>query len=204
MALFSALLVLALIPSVSVATVTARAAAGGFWQGTLATAGIVSGDILFIVLAVYGLAWLADSLDQYFAIVMLLGGTYLLWLGWSLLHAVVVKDDTPHGTASQSRSSFMAGLLITIGDQKAIFFYLGFFPAFMDLERMTHADTLLVVVTASVAVGGAKLVYAWLADRASVLAGRARLASVLNRIAAVVMLAVGAILIATALRDWLA
>ena len=38
----------------------------------------------------------------------------------------------------------MAGLLVTLADQKAILFYLGFLPAFMDLDAITPADTIAV------------------------------------------------------------
>jgi len=61
-------------------------------------------------------------------------------------------------------SSFMTGLPITPGEQKAILFYLGFFPAFMDLKALTVPDALIVIAIAAVAVGGVKLGYAWVAS----------------------------------------
>ena len=99
-------------------------------------------------------------------------------------------------------SSFLAGLLITLGDQKAILFYLGFFPAFVDLARMTFADTLIIIAIAAVSVGGAKLVYAWLAASAGELFVNTHAVRGLNLLAAAVMIAVGgALLLKTG--EWL-
>ena len=88
-------------------------------------------------------------------------------------------------------SSFLTGFLITLGDQKAILFYLGFFPAFIDLSNMTPIDTLIIVVIAIVGVGGAKLVYAFLAARASLLFRNSQALRAINRLAAGVMMLVG-------------
>ena len=89
----------------------------------------------------------------------------------------------------------MTGLLITLGDQKAILFYLGFFPAFLDLSEMTPADTLIIIIIATLGVGGAKLVYAFLADRARVLFDGSGAARGLNLLAAGIMVAVGVVLL---------
>ena len=53
------MIVLAIIPSISVLAVSARAAAFGFTHGMFTALGIVAGDIIFILIAVYGLALLA-------------------------------------------------------------------------------------------------------------------------------------------------
>jgi threonine/homoserine/homoserine lactone efflux protein len=47
------MIVLAIVPSVSVLAVTARAAAFGFTHGMFTALGIVVADILFILVAVY-------------------------------------------------------------------------------------------------------------------------------------------------------
>jgi threonine/homoserine/homoserine lactone efflux protein len=194
--------VLAAIPSVSVLAVTARAAAFGFSHGMFTALGIVAGDIVFILIAVYGLAFIAELMGEQFAIVKLLGGAYLIWLGISLWRADARLRDSDSPAVSSWNSSFISGLLITLGDQKAILFYLGFFPAFIDLSRMTPLDTLIIIVIATIGVGGAKLVYAYLADRARVLFSDSRAARALNLLAAGIMIAVGVILLLKT-GDWI-
>lgn len=64
---------------------------------------------------------------------------------------------------SSLRSSFFTGLLITLSDHNAIVFYLGLFPVFIDLSLATVTDAVIIVTAATVAVGGVKLVYAFVA-----------------------------------------
>lgn len=81
-------------------------------------------------------------------------------------------------------------MTLILGDQKALLFYLGFFPAFGDLTTLTLADAGLVCAAAIGAVGGVKLAYAALAARAGrVLVPRA--GRWLNRLAAAVLVLVG-------------
>ncbi len=182
---------LAIIPSISVLAVTARAAAFGFTHGMFTALGIVVADIIFILIAVYGLVLLAGLMGEQFAWIKTIGGFYLIWLGISLWRADAKTRKTEEIKQSSWGSSFLTGFLITLGDQKAILFYLGFFPAFIDLSRMTPADTLTIIVIAIVGVGGAKLVYAYLADRASLTFKDKRAVRAINILAACVMIAVG-------------
>lgn len=197
LALFGALVVLAAIPSVSVLAVSARAASSGFLHGVFTTLGVVAGDIIFILLAILGLSVLAEALGGLFVLVKYLGGAYLLWMGVSLWRNRSGGVDAQGAAGSSRLSSFSTGLFITLADQKAILFYLGFFPAFVDLSAMTLLDTLAVVLIATVAVGGVKLVYAYMAGRAGMLVNTGT-RQLLNRLAGGVMIAVGVLLIAKA------
>lgn len=197
LALFGAMAILAAVPSVSVLAVTSRAASSGFLHGALTAAGVVAGDVLFVLLAIFGLALLAESMGSQFALLQCLGGIYLLWLGTRLWQAGGDGDE-PTGTPPSSLlSSFMTGLLITLGDQKAVLFYLGFLPAYIDLSTVSASDTVVIAGIAVVAVGGVKLVYAALADRAGRRIG-ASSGQVLNRIAAAVVCVSGLWLLAKA------
>jgi len=189
------MIVLAIIPSVSVLAVSARAAAFGFTHGVFTALGIVAGDIIFILVAVYGLVFVAAAMGEQFRLVQYIGGAYLIWLGVSLWRADAKLRNSDEPRQSSWGSSFLSGLLITLGDQKAILFYLGFFPAFIDLRLMTPIDTLLIILIAIVGVGGAKLVYAWLADRASLIFKNTRAIQGLNMFAACIMILVGLVLL---------
>jgi threonine/homoserine/homoserine lactone efflux protein len=183
--------VLAIVPSVSVMAVTARAAAFGFTHGLFTTLGIVFADILFILVAIYGLALIAEMMGDQFRLIQYIGAAYLIWLGISLWRADAKARTSDSLSQSSWSSSFLTGFLITLGDQKAILFYLGFFPAFIDLSVMTPVDTLIIVLIAILSVGGAKLVYAFLADRASLMFKDSRALHGINMLAACIMIAVG-------------
>ena len=195
-ALFGAMLLLAFIPSVSVITVTSRSAAGGFAHGVSVAAGIVAGDIIFILVAIYGLTLLADVLGSRFELVQTLGGVYLFWLGVSLWRARPDAGSMQAETRASLLSSFLAGFLVTLADHKAILFYLGFFPAFLDLNSVSWADTVIILVIAVLAVGGAKIVYAFLAARASLVLQSTGMHRVINTAASGILITTGIFLIA--------
>lgn len=181
---------LALVPSVSVLAVTARSASSGFRHGVYVILGIITGDTIFIVLAIFGLHLLAEAMGGSFVFIKYLGGAYLIWLGIRMWRLRAGATTTQTQADTSATSSFMTGLLITLGDQKAILFYLGFLPAFMDLSVMTWPDALIVIIIAVLAVGGVKLGYAHAASRAGARIG-ARMARVMNIGAGCVMVAVG-------------
>ncbi len=195
LAMFGAMFVLALIPSVSTMTVAARSAASGFSHGLSVALGIVTGDIVFIIIAIYGLALLADWLGGQFILVKLLGGAYLVWLGIVLLRTGIETAGTDLESGPGLLSSFLAGLFITVGDQKAFLFYLGFFPAFVDLAAVTPVDTVMIIGIAVLSVGGAKLAYALAAARASQLVRRSGIFRALNAAAGLTLIGVGIVLI---------
>lgn len=194
-ALFGAMVVLAAVPSVSVMAVVARAATAGFMHGAFVTLGIVIADLFFILVAIFGLVLLAKTFGDLFVLIKYLGGAWLILLGVMLWRSRPRPGAAAQPMDATPLSSFMAGLLITLGDQKAILFYLGFFPAFLDLAALSAADVTIVALIAIVAVGGVKLLYAGAAARAgAVLGSRAGMSA--NMAAAVVMIAVGVLVIA--------
>ena len=189
------MLIGALVPSVSVLAVTTRSAAHGFSHGALTALGIVTGDLIFILIAIYGLALLAAALGDHFDLIRYIGGAYLIWLGFAFWHSRPAQAAA-RSSAASARSSFLTGLLITLADQKAILFYLGFFPAFVDLATLTLADTGIILAVAAFAVGAPKLLYAWLAERAGRLLHSKRMTRMLQAVAGTTLIGVGLVLIA--------
>ena len=146
-------------------------------------------DILFILLAIFGLAALAGVLGEGMLLIRLAGALYLSWLAWSLWRAAGGGTGPQQVSEASLWGSFSAGLLITLGDQKALLFYFGFFPAFLDLEALSWSDALWVSLVALLAVGGVKLLYAAVAARAGRLLGASG-GRWLNRLAALILLTV--------------
>jgi threonine/homoserine/homoserine lactone efflux protein len=196
-ALFSAMAVLAAIPSVSVLAVSTRAATFGFIHGVSTTIGIVLGDIIFIIIAIWGLSFLSQTMGNLFFLIKYLSGAYLIFLGTRLWRSNSRNMEIEEVKESSLLSSFLTGLSITLADQKATLFYLGFFPAFLDLSQISYFDTIIIVAITTIAVGGVKLIYALLADRARVLMS-SKFKKGMNLAAGGVMIAVGVFLIVKA------
>jgi threonine/homoserine/homoserine lactone efflux protein len=177
--LFIIMVVLAALPSTSVALVIARSATHGFADGAAVSLGIVCGDLVFILLTLTGLAALAEITGSLFLLVKYIAAVYLIWLGVSLLRtghqrtsalrpaqltlAPVGSDRTASGTGGSMLTSYLAGLLLTLADIKAIFFYLSLLPTFVDPDALNMRDFATICLLTIVSVGGVKLVYAFTA-----------------------------------------
>ncbi len=196
-ALFGAMVILALVPSVSVVTVSTRSAAYGFIHGVFVTVGIAVVDILFILIAILGLSVLAESMGSLFLIVKYLGGGYLIWLGFMLWRSKLDDVHIDGSKKSSLLSSFLAGFFITLGDQKAILFYFGFFPVFFDLAILSSLDVSMIIAVMLIALVSAKLGYAYLADKTRFLFRNDRLRKRMNIAAGSILMSAGIFLVAT-------
>ncbi|MFV1992360.1 MAG: LysE family translocator [Acidiferrobacterales bacterium] len=197
-ALFGVMATLALVPSVSVLTVSTRSATYGFIHGVFVTMGIAVVDIIFILIAILGLSVLAESMGSLFIIVKYLGSAYLIWLGITLWRSRLSDPQAGNNKESSLIASFMAGFFITLGDQKAILFYFGIFPAFFDLTALSYLDVVMVIVIMLVALVGTKLGYAYMADKTRNLFKNDKLRKKMNIAAGSIMIGAGIFLVARA------
>jgi len=162
-ALFFILLALAATPSTSVALVVTRSATLGVWNGIAVSAGIVLGDLVFIVLAVYGLSVIAETMGWLFLSIKYIGGGYLIWIGYTLIRSRKNMNLSLENSSSTGNllNSFLSGFFLTLGDIKAIFFYVSLFPTFVDLDSLSTKDLALIAFVTIITVGGVKVTYAY-------------------------------------------
>ncbi len=195
-ALAGAMLVLAAIPGPGVFATVARALSSGFSHASVVVAGIVLGDLIFLLLAIYGLAAIAGLLGGVFTFVRYVGGLYLIWLGYQIWTTKPQPKEIEGILDFSWASNFLSGLLITLGNPKVILFYLGFLPTFIDLATLTHADVLLVALVVSLVLGSVLIGYSYAATQARRLFVSSKASKNLNRSAAGVMVATGTVLLA--------
>lgn len=168
LALFIAMVVLAILPGPGILVVVARTMSQGFYAGVVASIGIVAGDFVFICLAVYGLSSLSELMGDFFLLVKYAGAAYLIWLGLKIIApSSPVKTVTVSSKINHS-ANFFAGLLTTLANPKAILFYVSFFPAFLDLSQVGYYDLAIILIVATTSVGGVMIAYAYLAANAGV------------------------------------
>ncbi len=195
--LFGIMVALAALPSSSVALVVARSATLGVSNGIAAAIGIVMGDLLFIALAIFGLSVVAETMGSFFVVIKVLGGIYLIWLGVNLLKSAagpVPAQPDVQKTRSLA-ASFAAGLVLTLGDVKAIFFYVSLFPMFVELTALTSADLAAIVAITIIGVGSVKVAYAILAGKLADFAQRRQFGSASRKVAGGLMVGAGSYLI---------
>jgi threonine/homoserine/homoserine lactone efflux protein len=191
----AAMFILAITPGPGVFATVGQALAAGFNRAALMVCGQVMGDLVFLLLAIFGLAALAEILGSLFHLVRIVGGLYLCWLGWRAWHA---KDEPPTVTTQRRRASgdLLSGLMITLGNPKVILFYLGFLPTFVDLQHIGTTDIVLLAFTVILVLGTVMLTYAYTAARSRRLFTSRRARRTLNRCSGTVMMATGTVLLA--------
>ncbi len=194
LSLFIAMLILAVIPGPGIFAVVARSISSGLSQGLVTVVGIVFGDYVFILLSLYGLSALAQSMGDLFLIIKYAGAAYLCWLGWQMLKAKPMSTELPEVTALSTLGHFTTGLLTTLSNPKAILFYVSFFPAFIDMQSVSLLDAGIIMLIASIAVGGVMAAYAYAASKARKLFNNTKATRALNVTAGGIMLGSGTLL----------
>jgi len=190
-----AMLLLAITPGPGVFATVSRALASGFKQSSFVVLGIVTGDLIFLLFAVFGLSALASMMGDFFTIVKYIGGIYLLWLGfriWTSEPTGMVLAAVPKGSGV---SNFLSGLAITLGNPKVILFYLGFLPTFIKLQTLNTQDIVIIAVIVSTILGLTMLGYGYMAARAKQMIKNKSTERIMNHIAGGVMMTTGSILL---------
>jgi len=190
-----AMFLLAITPGPGVFATISRGLASGFSNAAYVVLGIVIGDIVFLLLAIFGLSAIAHILGDFFVVIKYLGGAYLLFLGYKILRSK--EEDTNVSSVCELswKKNFMTGLLITISNPKVILFYLGFLPTFINLKTLTIVDVITVCIIVTLVLGAVMLGYAYSASGAKKLFKDKSSKRKMNVTAGSVMLAAGTFLI---------
>jgi threonine/homoserine/homoserine lactone efflux protein len=191
-----AMIALAIIPGPGVIAVVARTMASGLTHGIITVIGIVVGDYIFILIAVFGLSALTETMGNLFILVKYLGGIYLIWLGIELWRS---KSKTVEVEGIQEFSwisNFQCGLFITLSEPKAIFFYISFLPAFVDMSHISILDTLIIMAISTLIVSGVDMIYAYMADKARLLLNSDKTKKIIDIVAGSIMIGTGIFLMA--------
>ena len=198
--LFGIMIALAALPSASVALVITRSATLGVANGIAVTAGIILGDLVFILLAIYGLTVVAETMGSLFMIVKYLGATYLLWLGYTLINSKSTTTIAVDKIVKKQNlvTSFIAGFILTLGDIKAIIFYASLLPVFVNLSTLQASDVLIILSVMIVSLGSVKILYAFSAVKVVTFAANKKLNSISRKTAGGFMLGAGGYLIVKA------
>lgn len=188
-----ALFVSVAIPGPGVSAVLARSLASGFRPAVNVIFGIVIGDLIFVLFAVFGLSMIAQNLGELFIIIKIAGGIYLFILGLKIWFSEPASFNSKKVIEKQSSSgNIVSGLLVTLSNPKAILFYCSFLPAFMDLSKITISDFIFIVILVTSMLSLVLVTYAYLASRARQFFSSRVARKRLSRSAGGIMIATGA------------
>lgn len=140
--------------------VTSETLARGFRCGVYTASGIVAGDVIWLLLALSGLAAVYPLLEDHWLIVRIIAAFFLVYLGMGLLWQKQNKSTQSVSADYQSHwQGFIAGLMLTLADFKAILSYLAILPAFVELSSLNLFEIFILLIITIVSVGISKLAY---------------------------------------------
>lgn len=163
--LYATMILLALIPGPGVIVVVARSLDYGFRQGLATAMGVLSGDFVFISLAVFGLATLAEIMGNLFVVIKVIGAGYLIYLGVSLIVSKPTSTEAQNPKPADQSTNFLIGLVTSISNPKVFLFYFSFFPAFFDLGNLSLTGIATIFLIATFSVGAVMAGYAYAAAK---------------------------------------
>ena len=187
-------LIFSLLPGPAVLQVSGQAIAGGFRAAAMAILGIELANAIYFALPILGFGALILASAAAFTVLRIVGAAYLVGLGLYALWSA--KGD---GAPPPPGRPFRQGLLIQLGNPKAILFLGAFLPQFLDAHRPLlpqYAQMVAICMPMEgVVLGG----YALLASHGARLIGGARAGLWRTRVSGVVFIIIG-LLFATARR----
>jgi threonine/homoserine/homoserine lactone efflux protein len=187
-----AVLILFAVPGPVWAGIMARAISGGFNAAWPLAVGVVIGDILWPLLAIKGVAWIVSLYADFLTPLRWLGSAIFVWLGVQLIrHADRGISTDSRLTRPGMWSGFTAGVLVIIGNPKAILFYMGVLPGFFDLSQINRWDIIAIcLVSAIIPLTGNLMLALLLAQVRQLLSSPVALRRT-NQIAGALLIAVG-------------
>ncbi|TKB05690.1 LysE family translocator [Desulforhopalus sp. IMCC35007] len=145
---FLIIFVFAITPGPGVLALLARSLASGAKPCISLSLGMAASDVIYLILACFGLAVIAEQWSGLFMFIRIAGAFYLLYLGWKMWTAspeASLKNNDNDATLTIAKG-LLQGFLISASNPKVIFFYIAFLPSIMDLNSLTPSDIALASV----------------------------------------------------------
>lgn len=182
-----ALLVAAGSPGPSIAALVARVISKGFRDVFPFLAAMWIGEAVWLSMAVFGLAFIAQSFHLAFLVLKWAGVAYLCWLAWKMWTAPVAIREGEMPRAESPWRLFMAGMAVTLGNPKIMMFYMALLPTIIDLGAVTLVGWAELTATMALVLVAIDLAWVVAAVQARRLLRSPRAMRAANRVSAATM-----------------
>ena len=173
----------------------ARAVSGGFHAAWPLAVGVAIGDAVWPILAILGVSWVVNEIAGIMIILRYVAAAVFLTMGAVLmLKADVALSGDKRLTRPGMWAGFIAGVLVILGNPKAILFYMGVLPGFFDLTEVGAWDVLAIVVVSILTPLLGNLAVAGFVNHARDLLQTPEAVRRINRISGGLLIAVGIVI----------
>lgn len=186
-------IVLTATPGPGVLATIIRAISDGFKGSLFFLSGVILCNIIFLLIALYGVSSISYIIGDMFFIIKIIGGIYLIILGIKLFSKDLVINETLGN--KNNYQNFLGGFLITAGNPEPILFYASVVPTLIQNKRILIVDALLmiiIIISISFIITGS---YCYAASFSGGIINRNEFFRNINKIAGIVMCAIGGYLV---------
>ena len=128
-------------PGANLFVVVQTSLASGRRAGVLTGLGVALGDAIYSGLGLFGMATLITQCEEFFSLIKIVGGAYLLWFAWNSMR----RQSTPQMSALQQPLSapwyvfFRRGLITDLSNPQTVLFFISIFSVTLSAETPTWA-----------------------------------------------------------------
>lgn len=131
----------------------------GFLAGFFVVTGIITGCLIFFLIAILGANAITSILNNTSMFLKFIGGGYLIYLGYKGFKNIEKgkwKDST--NTASNKKNfieNYTIGFLLTIANPLPIFYFLSIMPTLISIENSSTANIIkgmIIIITVGLSV----------------------------------------------------
>lgn len=145
----------------------ARSLSGGFASAWPLAVGVVLGDMIWPLAAIFGLSWILSVYGGFLAVLHWGAAAIFALMGVLLIRKPAGSLTTDSRLTRPGRwAGFAVGIAVVIGNPKAILFYMGVLPGFFVLSRVTGPDIAAILLVSGAVPLAGNLGLALFLDRA--------------------------------------
>ena len=136
-------------PGPDVALTVRNSVLYGRRSGLFTSLGIVCGNMFLVAGAVFGISAIINNIPSLRSAIMLIGGIYLIYMGYSSIRTMSKTSDDSFSVKSEGKS-FFSGFITNITNVKAGLYYVSIFSKFITDEitisvKIIYSATVLFV-----------------------------------------------------------
>ena len=147
-AFITASVILLAIPGPTILTVISYCISRGSRVKVPLVAAVALGDSTALFFSLVGLGVVLAKSAFLFQVIKMIGGVYLLYLGYKLLRAGIKGEELSFEKSSASKKKlFFNTYLVTALNPKGIIFFISFLPQFINPHANVHYQLWILAVT---------------------------------------------------------
>lgn len=171
----------------------ARSLSGGFHSAWPLALGVLFGDVIWPLVAIFGLSYLVSIYADFMSVFKIIGVIMFTLMGLQLVRKPVAALSASENKLTRPGKwvGFVAGLLVIFSNPKAVLFYMGVLPSFFDFRIITGWDIVAICLISLMVPLSGNLTLATMVDRMRVFLASPEAMRKLNLVSGIALIGVG-------------